>query len=120
MAYSLRTSILASVAVLAMGLTSAHATEKSGDKPAGKPLKVFILVGQSNMQGKARVHTIERLNMTEDSLRMYKDMIGEDGNLNPVKDAYCVYFTHLRGLPTVSAGPLVPGFGEEIDPQRRQ
>jgi len=32
-----------------------------------KPLKVYILAGQSNMQGKAKVRTIERLNMTEDS-----------------------------------------------------
>jgi len=34
---------------------------------AAKPLKVYILAGQSNMQGKAKVRTIERLNMTEDS-----------------------------------------------------
>jgi alpha-galactosidase len=100
---------LALVALLAIVSLPTH---------GGEPLKVYILVGQSNMQGKARVHTIERLNMTEDSRQMYRDMVGEDGRPRAVKDAYGVYFTTSRGRPQEIAGPLVPGFGEEIDPRK--
>ena len=63
---------------------------------SGKPLKVFIMAGQSNMQGKASIGTIERMNMTEDSRPMYQEMVGSKGDiLNPVvvKDVYGVYYS---------------------------
>lgn len=84
---------------------------------AGKPLKIFILSGQSNMQGKARVSTIERLNMTEDSKQMYKDMKVKDGLPSAVKDVYGVYFTSGRQGPVVLKGPLRPGYEGEITPK---
>lgn len=120
MTHTLRRHIITSVAILAMGVGSARASEQPADKhkPAGKPLKIFILAGQSNMQGKARVRTIERLNMTEDGKPMYRDMIGEEGNPVTVKDAYCVYFTESRGKPVVYSGPLNPTFGGEPDPNQ--
>lgn len=59
---------------------------------APKPLKIYILAGQSNMQGKAGVRTIERLNMTEDSKQMYMDMNVKNGLLSAPKDVYGVYF----------------------------
>jgi hypothetical protein len=46
---------------------------------AGTPLKIYIMAGQSNMQGKARVFTIERLNVTENSRPLYIDTMGDDG-----------------------------------------
>lgn len=49
--------ILLAAAILAAMNTAAF---------AAKPLKIFIMAGQSNMQGKAQVRTIERLKLTED------------------------------------------------------
>ncbi|MHC4199490.1 MAG: hypothetical protein ACYSU0_05820, partial [Planctomycetota bacterium] len=71
------------VVVMAMSAIAAEA----------RPMKVFILAGQSNMQGQARVRTIARLNMTEDSKQMYQDMKVKGGLPSAVKDAYGVYFT---------------------------
>lgn len=78
---------------------------------AGKPLKVFVMAGQSNMQGKARVGTIERLNMTDDSKKLYQDMAMKDGLPSAVKDVYGVYYS---GGDAPSQGPLVPGYGTNI------
>ncbi len=88
---------------------------------AGKPLKVFIMAGQSNMQGKARVSTIARLPLTEDGKQMYQDMMVKDGLPSAVKDVYGVYFTGddmTKGNPSplsVTHGPLRPGYGDTID-----
>jgi alpha-galactosidase len=85
---------------------------------ADKPLKVFILAGQSNMQGKARVRTIERLNMTDDGKQMYQAIMGEDGNPTVVPGVHGVYFTSGRQGPSVSKGPLSPSYGEPSDPNQ--
>lgn len=80
-----------------------------------KPLKVFIMAGQSNMQGKARVKTIERLNMTEDSKEMYNDMTEDDGTPVTVEGVHVAYFTsNLRGN-VEQVGPLNPGLREARD-----
>jgi hypothetical protein len=83
---------------------------------AGKPLKIFIVAGQSNAQGKAQVFTIERLNLTDDSKQMYQDMAVKDGLPSAVKDAYGVYYTD-GGI--ASHGPLKPGYGERTSSDTR-
>ncbi|MEO1971404.1 MAG: hypothetical protein ABGX07_07595, partial [Pirellulaceae bacterium] len=40
-------------------LLTTLASSSSADQPAGKPLKVFILAGQSNMQGHAKIATFD-------------------------------------------------------------
>ncbi len=87
---------------------------------APKPLKVYILAGQSNMQGKAGVRTIERLNMTEDSKQMYMDMNVKNGLPSAPKDVYGVYFggdhmSRKKASPlSVMKGPLKPGYEGEM------
>lgn len=85
---------------------------------AGEPLKVFILAGQSNMQGKAQVRTIERLQLTEDSQQMYEDMKVQDGLPSAVEGVYGVDFSggdwskgDERPLG-VATGPFKPGLAE--------
>jgi alpha-galactosidase len=109
---------IALMAVLAIGLLPLCAVEDTPIKKASKPLKIYVLAGQSNMQGKAKVRTIERLNLTEDSKLLYKDMMGADGNPATVKDVYGVYFTAGRNGPEVHMGPLNPTYGGEPDPER--
>jgi len=105
--FSKKFSLIISLAIVAVVNSTAT---------AGKPLKVFILAGQSNMQGKARVRTIERLNMTEDGKQMYEDIMGEDSSPAPVKGVYSIYFTGGRSGPSVFKGPLQPGYEGEITP----
>jgi len=95
-----------------MAVMSAVVALAVGNTFAGKPLKVFIVAGQSNAQGKAKVSTIERLTLTEDSKQMYQDMGVKDGIPSAVKDAYGVYYTD--GVVAKSHGPLKPGYGTNI------
>lgn len=101
-------------------MTIAMAMSISSATAAPKPLKIYILAGQSNMQGKAGVRTIERLNMTEDSKQMYMDMNVKNGLPSAPKDVYGVYFggddmsrKKARTL-SVMRGPLRPGYEGEM------
>ena len=50
---------LAAVIAVAAASNEAYAAEKPIDKAQGKPLKVYILAGQSNMEGQAKVETFD-------------------------------------------------------------
>jgi len=102
------------VSLAGADLQQTHAAGAS-EKAAARPLKIFILAGQSNMQGKARVKTIERLKMTADSQQLYRDMTEEDGTPVTVEDARVAYFTSGRQGEVEHAGPLNPGLREERD-----
>ncbi len=67
------------------------------------------------MQGKARVRTIERLKMTEDSKVFYKAMVGKDGRLILVKDTYASYLTGGCSGAEEFNGSLNPFYGGEFD-----
>ncbi|MDA7667430.1 sialate O-acetylesterase [bacterium] len=60
---------LASLWILSSGVVSA----------AQKPLKVFILVGQSNMQGHAHVRTLEHIGMDPKTAPLLRAMQRDDG-----------------------------------------
>ncbi len=91
----------------------------------GKPLKVYILAGQSNMQGQAQVKTIERLKLDGGSKELYRDMMGDDDVLDAPKGVYGVFFSDgdmskgaARPL-VVSSGPLLPGLSPTPGPKTR-
>ena len=48
---------------------------------AAKPLKVYILSGQSNMEGQARVETFDYIGDDPATAPMLKEMRGGDGGL---------------------------------------
>lgn len=87
-----------------------------------KPLKIYIMAGQSNMQGKARTSTIERLKLTDDSKSLYDDLIDSDGKAAAPAGVYGVYFTNgdmKKGASRpviVQKGPLRPSFDQEPSP----
>ena len=59
---------------IALGLVSGAATPA-----AGKPLKVFILAGQSNMQGHANISTFDSLAADPKTAPILKEMRNADG-----------------------------------------
>ena len=91
----------------------------AGNASAGdKPLKVYIMAGQSNMQGKAQVRTIERIKLTGGNPEMYQNMMSPDGKILAPKGVYGVYFSggdmtkgETRPI-NETRGPLTPGFVE--------
>jgi len=59
-----------------------------GEAPSRRPLKVFILAGQSNMQGHARVTTFDHIGMDPKTAPMLEDMRNADGTPRVLDDVY--------------------------------
>ena len=82
-----------------------------------KPLKVFILAGQSNMQGHAKVTTFEHIGMDPATKPMLAEMLGPDG-----KPKVCerVWISSIGSADAEQTGKLTVGFGastEKIGPE---
>jgi alpha-galactosidase len=101
---------------LVMTGKQANAAPKPADKPAAqaKPLKVYILAGQSNMQGHANVSTFDSLADDPKTAPLLKEMRGPDG-----KPKVCekVWITSVGCLGNAYSdlkeqkGKLTAGFG---------
>lgn len=81
-----------------------------------KPLKVYILAGQSNMEGHAEVRTFDHIGMDAKTAPMLKDMRNADGNPRVLDDVYISYLTGIGGWgkpmkPTTKQGKLTVGYG---------
>ena len=84
-----------------------------------KPVKVFILAGQSNMQGHAAVSTIDYIGDDPNTAPMLEEMRDRDGNFRLVKDTWISYLTRGRGTPNGEGiGQLTAGFGARRDPTK--
>ena len=70
-----------------------------------KPLKVFILAGQSNATGMARARTLEHLKMSPETARQYADVFDKDGNPTTLDAVYVTQWKDKEG------GRLEPKFG---------
>jgi len=85
------------------------------NKPA-QPLKVFLLVGQSNMQGHARVHTLEHVAMDAKTKPIFETLVNSD---NSPKTFDRVWINSLSN-DKIKLGNLTAGFGadeEKIGPE---
>ncbi|MBT3294956.1 MAG: hypothetical protein HN919_17480 [Verrucomicrobia bacterium] len=80
---------------------------------AGKPLKVFILAGQSNMEGHAAVRTFEHIGMDPKTAPMLKTMTDTTGKPIVCKDVYITYLTGKLESPLEKKGKLTAGFGAQ-------
>ena len=98
-------------ALLLAPLTSLHAAD------AGKPVKVFILAGQSNMEGHARVETFDYIGDDPATAPLLKMMRGADGKPAVCDGAWISYFTgHYDGSANgEGVGKLTAGYGARGD-----
>ncbi len=80
------------------------------------PLQVYILSGQSNMQGHAHVSTFDYIGRDPETVPLLERMRHPDGT-HPVLDrVHISYLSENRqGQPTVKSGPLTVGFGVADD-----
>lgn len=60
---------------------------------AGKPLKIYILAGQSNMQGQAQLSTVPRMALSPETKALHDKMLDEAGKPIEHKNVSIVYFT---------------------------
>lgn len=79
--------------------------------PAGaKPLPVYILAGQSNMQGHAHVRTMDVMALDPKSAPLLEKMRDKDGDPTVCKD---IYISSIGSSDSEKTGRLTTGFGAE-------
>ena len=77
---------------------------------AREPLKVYLLVGQSNMQGHAQVRTFEHLGMDPQTAPILKEMQNDDGTPKICQDVWISSIGH-DGTETERHGQLRADYG---------
>jgi len=75
-----------------------------------KPLKVFILAGQSNMQGHAHVRTIDAMRLDPKTAPILEEMRVADGTYR-VCDSVCI--SSIGSADEEQIGKLTAGFGAQ-------
>ena len=76
---------------------------------AQQPLKVFLLVGQSNMQGHAQVRTFEHIGMDPKTAPLLREMQGADGKPRTCEQVWISYLSSGGE----KQGRLTAGFGAD-------
>ena len=93
---------------LSLALTLAMALVTAA---SAKPLKVYIMAGQSNMQGKARAKTFPAMAADPASKELHDRIVNEDGKPRVFEDVCVAAISSRRGQETTRNGPLTIGFG---------
>lgn len=83
----------------------------AADSAEGKPLKVFILAGQSNMEGHARIETFDYIGDDPATAPLLQRMRGTDGKPALCDNAWISYLTGAGEKNLVVSGRLTAGFG---------
>ena len=80
-----------------------------------KPLKVFILVGQSNMEGHAQTRTFPAIAKDPATADLYKKMVDAEGKPVVCDDVWIAYsYGDFSGNPVGKrSGQLTAGFGSQ-------
>ncbi len=76
-----------------------------------KPLKVFILAGQSNMEGPARIETFDYIGDDQATAPLFTQMRGEDGKPRVCDHAWISYLTGAGEENFEITGKLTAGYG---------
>ena len=82
-----------------------------------RPLKIFILAGQSNMEGHAKLSSFDHIGMDPKTAPILKEMRDSKGNPIQCDDVWISYFTGL-GKGGEAHGKLTAGYGARSKPQQ--
>ncbi|MDG2220849.1 MAG: sialate O-acetylesterase, partial [Rubripirellula sp.] len=77
---------------------------------AEHPLKVFILTGQSNMQGHAQVRTLKAMRLDVETAPLLTEMINDDGTPRVCEQ---VWISSIGSSPEERTGQLTAGYGAD-------
>ena len=83
---------------------------------AAKPLKVFILAGQSNMEGHAKVETFDYIGDDPETAPLLQQMRGADGKARVCDHVWISYFTGGGEANGEGFGKLTAGYGSRKNP----
>lgn len=94
--------------VLATTWLNQSATTVCATDPVGQPLKVFILAGQSNMQGHAHVSTFDAMRLNPATAPLLQQMRTPDGSPQVCEK---VWISAIGSADTEQTGRLTVGYG---------
>ena len=80
-----------------------------------KPMKVYILSGQSNMEGHAKISSFDHIGMDPKTAPILKEMRNADGSSKVLDDVWMTYRTG-KEEEAPGVGPLTAGFGSRKNP----
>ncbi len=83
---------------------------------AAKPLQVFILAGQSNMEGHAKVETIPYIAEDPATKALHGRLVGPDGKPRTADHVWISYHTGIGEQNGEGFGKLTTGYGSRRDP----
>ncbi len=106
--------IVKRICALAVAILAVAATSQA----AGKPLKIYILAGQSNMEGQAAPETLAGIAIDPKTKPLYDKLVDKDGKPRVYKDVSIVGFNGKPDDPVVKQGPLTFGFGGTLREDR--
>ncbi len=104
-AKSLPMKLLLTSALLAVALSASQASAEP------KPLKIFILAGQSNMEGHAKIETFDYIGDDPATAPLLKQMRGADGKPTVCDHVWISYLTGIGDDNGEGLGKLTAGFG---------
>ena len=87
-----------------------------GATAQAKPLKVFILAGQSNMEGHAKIETFDYIGDDPATAPLLKQMRGADGKPTVCEHVWISYLTGSGDASGEGTGKLTAGFGSRRNP----
>jgi alpha-galactosidase len=105
----LKTTLLVAALLLACVGFDAHAKD-------AKPLKVYILAGQSNMEGHANVKTFDYIGEDPKTKPLFDLMTDDDGNPITADRVWVSNYTGFFDKNGVTTGKLTAGFGARRNP----
>lgn len=83
-----------------------------------KPLRVFILAGQSNMEGHAKIETFDYIGDDPATALLLKQMRDADGRPHVCDGAWISYFTGSGDQNGEGHGKLTAGYGSRRQPDQ--
>jgi hypothetical protein len=102
--------------VILSGLLTCLLALSTSAAEARKPLKVFILAGQSNMEGHAKVETFDYIGDDPATAPLLKQMRGPDGKPTVCDHVWISYFTGIGDANGEGFGKLTAGYGSRQKP----
>lgn len=102
--------ILTALSALALVLAQLATTVQA------QGLKVYLLAGQSNMEGHAKIETFDYIGDDAKTASMLKEMRGSDGKPRVCEGAWISYLTGNRKNSGEGFGKLTAGYGSRRNP----
>ena len=109
------------MAAMAFSVAGAAAEGKSDTDSTSrvpKPVKVFIMAGQSNMEGHASVNTFDYIGDDPATAPLLKQMRTPDGKSRVCDHVWISYLTGRKDQNGEGLGKLTAGFGSRQDPTK--